>query len=146
MALETAAERYLAAHPEKEEGPALQVPETWQRGADGRILLPTVQLLPELARRRLAGEDAGALALWFHESLAAQVTAALSFLRKKSGISKAALTGGVYQNLLFLRLTKEDLERDHFSVLLHSMVPPNDGGICLGQAVAALHALEKKTK
>lgn len=144
MALETAAERYLAAHPEKEEGPALQVPETWQRGADGRLLLPTDQLLPELARRRLAGEDAGALALWFHESLAAQVAAALSFLRKKSGISKAALTGGVYQNLLFLRLTKAYLERDHFSVLLHSMVPPNDGGICLGQAVAALHALEKE--
>ncbi|MGN1022490.1 MAG: hypothetical protein ACI4OJ_03250 [Lachnospiraceae bacterium] len=50
----------------------------------------------------------------------------------------------MYQNLLFLRLTKADLEKEGFSVLLHSMVPPNDGGICLGQAAAALHALEKE--
>lgn len=144
MALETAAERFLSAHPEESDPLPLPDPKSWQHAADGRLLLPTDRLLPALAERRLAGEEPGALALWFHRTLAAQVAAALLFLREESGISLAALTGGVYQNLLFLRLTKEALEEAGFSVLLHEMVPPNDGGICLGQAVAALHALEKE--
>ncbi|MBR3457511.1 MAG: hypothetical protein IKH16_05080, partial [Selenomonadaceae bacterium] len=50
-----------------------------------------------------------------------------------------ALSGGVFQNQLLTRLVRERLTADGFHVLMHSLLPPNDGGICLGQAVAAMH-------
>ena len=56
----------------------------------------------------------------------------------------AALSGGVFQNGLLLKLVVNPLREAGFEVLLHSMVPPNDGGIALGQALAALAAFEKK--
>ena len=48
-----------------------------------------------------------------------------------------ALSGGVFQNLLLLDRTAAQLERAGFRVLVHSQVPPNDGGISLGQAAVA---------
>ncbi len=45
-----------------------------------------------------------------------------------------ALSGGVFQNRLLVRLTKSSLEAKGFKVLIHSLIPPNDGGIALGQA------------
>ena len=59
-------------------------------------------------------------------------------LREKTGIKTAALSGGVFQNKLLLRLTKQLLEQDGFRVLIHELVPANDGGIALGQAYYAL--------
>lgn len=46
-----------------------------------------------------------------------------------------ALSGGVFQNLLLLDIVKRGLEDAGFNVLIHSLVPPNDGGIALGQAL-----------
>jgi len=48
-----------------------------------------------------------------------------------------ALTGGVFQNALLLDRAAALLEDDGFCVLRHRQVPPNDGGISLGQAVVA---------
>ena len=53
-------------------------------------------------------------------------------------ISVVALTGGVFQNVLLLDLSKEGLIQKGFDVLTHRIVPPNDGGISLGQAVIGL--------
>ena len=47
------------------------------------------------------------------------------------------MSGGVFQNRLLTELCVKQLRADGFRVLLHSMVPPNDGGIALGQALAA---------
>jgi hydrogenase maturation protein HypF len=58
-------------------------------------------------------------------------------LAKSSGIKKVALSGGVFQNRLLLRLTVAALEEAGFEVLTHSTVPTNDGGVSLGQAVIA---------
>jgi len=48
-----------------------------------------------------------------------------------------ALSGGVFQNMLLLERTTDRLETQGFRVLRHRQVPPNDGGISLGQAVIA---------
>jgi hydrogenase maturation protein HypF len=58
-------------------------------------------------------------------------------LRLETGIGQVALSGGVFQNLLLFTGLKESLQSQGFTVLSHAHVPTNDGGIALGQAVAA---------
>lgn len=65
-------------------------------------------------------------------------------VKQEYGITKVGLTGGVYQNTLLLQLTKDALEGAGFTVSTHSAVPPNDGGISLGQAFLAAGRLEKR--
>jgi hydrogenase maturation protein HypF len=48
-----------------------------------------------------------------------------------------ALSGGVFQNALLLTEATGRLEGDGFRVYRHRLVPPNDGGLCLGQLAAA---------
>jgi len=58
-------------------------------------------------------------------------------VRTERGLTSVACSGGVFQNALLLGLVVDGLEAEGFRVLLHSRVPPNDGGISLGQAACA---------
>jgi hydrogenase maturation protein HypF len=58
-------------------------------------------------------------------------------LRETTGLTTVALSGGVFQNLLLLERAVHGLGEEGFRVLTHSRVPPNDGGISLGQAAVA---------
>ena len=61
------------------------------------------------------------------------------------GVSAVALSGGVFQNTLLLRQVERDLREGGFEVLRHRLIPANDGGLSLGQAVcAAARMVEKK--
>lgn len=104
---------------------------------NGPFVLATNMLFGQLARSALAGEPANAVAYAFHLGLAELVEAACLRSREQAGINTVALTGGCYQNLLLLRLSAQRLRKQGFCVLTHSLVPPNDGGIALGQAVVA---------
>ena len=68
------------------------------------------------------------------------------YQRTRTATDVVALSGGVFQNLLLLRLVDEGLRREGFRVLKHSMVPTNDGGIALGQAAAGIAALENQSQ
>ncbi|MEU5723606.1 carbamoyltransferase HypF [Micromonospora sp. NPDC047738] len=85
----------------------------------------------------LAGVDPGRIAARFHHGLADAVVGAAGAVRERTGLATVALSGGVFQNVLLLDRVVSGLERDGFGVLVHSRVPPNDGGISLGQAAVA---------
>jgi hydrogenase maturation protein HypF len=77
------------------------------------------------------------IAARFHNGLAEAVAGACALLREATGLSAVALSGGVFQNLLLLERLVALLELRGFRVLRHRRVPPNDGGISLGQAAVA---------
>lgn len=105
--------------------------------------LPTLSLVKEVAERKLAGENSNQLALHFHRRLAGMIVSACEKAREETGINTVALSGGVYQNKLLLDYSVTMLEERGFHVLRHHLLPPNDGGISLGQAVAVMRSLQK---
>ena len=108
-----------------------------------KIILNTGEIVAYLVRARLAGEDPGKLAYGFHRALADEILAACEEAERQTGIRKVALSGGVFQNRLLLELTDHMLKQQGFEVLKHQLVPPNDGGIALGQAVYAMAYLDR---
>ena len=132
----------LQFHAEKgREKCKLSLPEPI-RFENGEMILATDLLFSEILRRRMAGEDVDALSWAFHDALAELVAAACKEARDRTGIQTVALSGGVYQNTLLLERTDSRLKKDGFLVLKHHLIPPNDGGIGLGQAVYAMQYLQ----
>jgi len=82
------------------------------------------------------------VALRFHATVADMVARVCTRVRDETGLGTVALSGGVFQNRLLLRLVVPLLKQQGFDVLLHHQVPSNDGGISLGQAVLAQFAME----
>jgi len=77
------------------------------------------------------------ISLKFHNTVAQIITKMCKLIATETGIAQVALSGGVFQNRLLLKLATAALDREGFSVLTHHLVPCNDGGISLGQAVIA---------
>ncbi|MBW4635629.1 MAG: carbamoyltransferase HypF [Iphinoe sp. HA4291-MV1] len=77
------------------------------------------------------------LAAKFHTSLANTIVEMVDNLRQKNDIHQVVLTGGVFQNCILLKQVTEHLQALGINVLTHSLVPPNDGGLSLGQAIIA---------
>lgn len=124
--------------------------ETWSKmqsvmlETEGRCILNTEALVQLIVETKLQGAGSGALAYLFHQTLAEQIVAVCMEARKSSGRNKVALSGGVFQNRLLLRLTEERLGQEGFEVLCHHMIPPNDGGIAIGQAAYGMNRLQKE--
>ncbi len=106
---------------------------------------PSGHLVKFIIEQRLLGENQEKLAYYFHAILARQMVEGCKLAREKTGLSTCALSGGVFQNQLLLSLCEKLLQKEGFLVLTHSLIPPNDGGIALGQALAAM-AYENKKK
>ncbi len=77
------------------------------------------------------------LARSFHQAVADAVVASARRVRSRAGPVPVALSGGVFQNALLTTLVRRALADEGFTVLTHRAVPPNDGGLALGQAVVA---------
>jgi hydrogenase maturation protein HypF len=84
-----------------------------------------------------AGKPTGYISAKFHNSIAAMIVAVCCRLKERYGLDKVALSGGCFQNGYLLSRSISGLRRAGFTVLHHQNVPPNDGGIALGQALIA---------
>ena len=108
---------------------------------DGDVIA-TEKIIARLVDGMEKGEDIRKLAYEFHYMLAKGV--AQMAIAKAGDIKTAALSGGCYQNKLLTKLTEKELKDNGFKVLLHQMVPPNDGGIALGQALYGMNRITIK--
>ncbi len=106
--------------------------------AEGELFVfDPASLIRALAADIRRGLPMGAISRKFHNAICAMIHAACRQVRRTTGLSLVALSGGVFQNRYLIETTLPLLERDAFTVLTHSQVPPNDGGLALGQAVIA---------
>ncbi|MFG3288654.1 carbamoyltransferase HypF [Streptomyces sp. NPDC048179] len=88
---------------------------------------------------RRQGVPVPVIAARFHRGVARAVLDVCRAARRATGLATVALTGGVFANALLERASSDLLYGEGFTVLLHGEVPPNDGGLALGQLVVAAH-------
>lgn len=97
----------------------------------------TAEIFSEVVERRLRGENVFDTAKFFHAALAKFIAQTCHELSRQTKIRTVAISGGVFQNSLLTELTAAELRRRGLKILRHSLIPPNDGGICVGQAIHA---------
>lgn len=70
----------------------------------------------------------------FHFTIAQMAREIVQLISAATGVKKVALSGGVFQNQLLNGLVGSELSAAGFTVYRNCLVPPNDGGVSLGQA------------
>jgi hydrogenase maturation protein HypF len=94
-------------------------------------------LLGAVVADRLRGRDRGEIARAFHSGLARGLRDAAVALCGAYGLDTVVASGGVVQNVLLLEDLAARLQRERITLWINHLVPPNDGGISLGQAALA---------
>jgi hydrogenase maturation protein HypF len=141
------------AHSATYEGqPAIEFEAVAARGVDdaypysieetpGGLIIDPAPLVRAVAEDAVRGRGAGEISARFHNAVASFLSDAARRARDSTGIGTVALSGGVFQNEYMLKRLVKALRLSGFRVLLHRQVPPNDGGIALGQAAVAAERL-----
>jgi hydrogenase maturation protein HypF len=108
----------------------------WQGGGDeeGRFELDWTPMVRGMVADRDRGRSVAAMAVDFHETLAAMIVS----VARDVGEPRVALSGGCFQNRRLAEAVLRRLREAAFRPLWHERIPPNDGGIALGQVVAVL--------
>jgi len=127
--LETIAEAGVTTHYPFE----IESSEPWQ--IDMR---PAIREIANEVRR---GAPAAVVSARFHNTMAVLIAEVCLRLRRSDRLNRVCLSGGTFQNVFLLSRSVAALRRRGFEVFLHSKVPPNDGGLSLGQAVVAAATL-----
>jgi hydrogenase maturation protein HypF len=114
----------------------VEVPEEDQQ--EGGLVADTRPLIRAIARDSTHGIEPARIARRFHATLVVLIATLCGRVREKTGLEVVVLSGGVFMNTLLLREASQRLREEGFRVYHHRQVPPNDGGLSLGQlAVAA---------
>jgi hydrogenase maturation protein HypF len=118
---------------------AVGEPLAWERtGPEGwPWRIETAGMVNELVRETARGASAAELSVRFHATVIEIVKETCGAIRERTGIEKAVLSGGVFQNEVLACGCEEALGEAGFEVYKHRVVPANDGGVALGQAAVA---------
>ena len=144
IALEALAEQTIFSNPEKIEPYPFSIEN---RKVAEQLDLPYIEpcLMWQVLLADLKYNTAqSVIAAKFHLGLAKAVASLVEHIclnNRDVEIKQVVLTGGVFQNQILLNQVQGRLEAMNFQVLTHSQVPPNDGGLSLGQAAIALCAI-----
>jgi len=101
------------------------------------IIIDQEPVLRDIIQDLKAGVPIAIISAKFHNAVAEMVSEVCCLIRERDGLSKVALSGGVFQNIYLLKRTLSHLQKKGFKPYIHHQVPCNDGGIALGQAVIA---------
>lgn len=107
---------------------------------EGELSPFTIEAAPVIwavAEDYRAGLHPSVIAARFHNGVAIMIHDTCIKLRRRYGLNQAAVSGGVFQNVTLLGKTLTLLRSAGFEIFIHHLVPPNDGGLALGQAMVA---------
>jgi hydrogenase maturation protein HypF len=104
---------------------------------NGRYIIDPVPLFRKLVADLRAKRPKEEIAFRFHLSIAKMIKDTCLRLRREAKINKVALSGGVFQNKLLLRLAQDLLAKEGFLVFTQQRLSPGDAGLSLGQAMIA---------
>jgi hydrogenase maturation protein HypF len=107
--------------------------------AEGPAIIQATPIIWAVVEAVRAGVPVSIISARFHHALAAMVRDVCILIRNERDLNEVALSGGVFQNVTLLRRTLELLRSTGFTIYTHRLVPPNDGGLALGQAAVAAH-------
>jgi hydrogenase maturation protein HypF len=113
-------------------------------GESGPLQLDVRPMVRDIVRDLALGKPADYISACFHNTVSAAMVEICRRIRQQERLARVCLSGGVFQNMYLLKRTVKDLDKDGFQVFLHATVPPNDGGISLGQAAVANTILHRE--
>ena len=115
--------------------PAECVPGAAIATSSGSLTVDWRPLIAAMVAQVTEGTSRESAASLFHDGVAKLVVDACVALRNRGASGRVGLTGGVFQNGLLVERSLTALHAAGFDALVHHAVPPNDGGLALGQAV-----------
>ena len=118
--------------------------DQWEEGEVIRVL--PVPIIEGVVRDLRRGKPRAEISRKFHKTLIVLFARLCAAIKKTEGLNRVCLSGGVFQNRILLCGLTEALEARGFEVFSHRLVPTNDGGISLGQALIAAATLKKSSK
>ncbi|MEU9329416.1 carbamoyltransferase HypF [Streptomyces canus] len=107
---------------------------------DGAVRADPAPVLAAIVGDLRAGAEPALVSARFHRGVTGLVHRMCARARERHGLDTVALTGGVFANTLLSSACAATLSEDGFTVLRHHLVPPNDGGLALGQLMVAARA------
>lgn len=109
---------------------------------DGVAVIDWELMIRSIIADRLDGMPVEIISSRFHNTLAEMIVS----IARRAGEKKVVLSGGCFQNKYLTEKAIDDLRSEDFAAYWHQRVPPNDGGIALGQIVAAARSNASKDR
>ena len=127
----------LARNVPRQDAPRYPADLVEAAGPGGLEVLDPAPLVATVLSEIDRGTDRAEIAAGFHEGLGRATAALAARLARRHGLDTVALSGGVFQNARLSDIVEDGLVAEGLTVLVHELVPPNDGGISIGQAAVA---------
>jgi len=120
-------------------------PGSRSRTCGAKLLVDSSPVIRAVAADAVSGDISGDISRRFHRAVVDLIVDLAVHAQRATGLSTVALSGGVFQNSIVLRGACRALRRTEFTVLRHRRVPPNDGGLALGQVMAATKRMDERS-